>query len=56
MPGTGGMDVHIRSGALTPSIASPLAITWRVAWHSARRAVCRSVGCSSPWGNTRHES
>ena len=48
VPGTGGMDVHIRSGALTPSIASPLAMTWRVAWHSARRAVCRSVGCSSP--------
>ena len=25
-------------------------MTWRVAWHSARRAMCRSVGCSSPCG------
>ncbi len=56
VPGTGGMNVHIRSGAVTPSIAKPLAITWRVAWHSARRAVCRSVGCSSPCGSTRQES
>ena len=27
MPRSGGMCVHIRSGALTPRIASPLAIT-----------------------------
>ena len=27
VPRTGGVNVHIRSGAVTPSIASPLAIT-----------------------------
>ena len=31
VPGPGGMGVHIRSGALTPRMARPLAITWRVA-------------------------
>src|SRR5262249_44471163 len=56
MPQAGQMGVHIRSGALTPRMASPLEMTWRVAWHSARRAVCSSLGSSSPCGNTRHES
>ena len=31
VPGAGGLDVHMRSGALTPSIRRPFAITWRVA-------------------------
>ena len=31
VPRAGRVYVHIRSGAVTPSIASPLAITWRVA-------------------------
>ena len=56
VPGTGGVNVHIRSGAVTPSIARPLAMTWRVAWHSASRAVCSSFGASSPCGSTRQES
>ena len=56
VPGSGRVGVHIRSGALTPRMASPLAITWRVAWQSASRAVCSSLGSSSPCGNTRHES
>ena len=56
MPRSCRMDVHIRSGAETPRIASPLAITWRVAAHSARRARCRSLGGSSPCGSTRQES
>ena len=31
VPGTGRVRDHIRSGALTPRIPSPLAMTWRVA-------------------------
>ena len=45
VPRPGRVRVHIRSGALTPRIARPLAMTWRVAWHSASRAVCSSLGC-----------
>ncbi len=56
VPGAGGVHVHILSGALTPRMASPLAMTWRAAWHNASRAVFRSVGCSSPWGRIRHAS
>ena len=56
VPGAGGVGDHIRSGALTPRMARPLAMTWRVAWHSASRAECSSPGSSSPWGSTRHES
>ena len=54
--GTGGMSDHMRSGAVTPRISRPLAITWRVAWHSASRAACSSFGASSPCGSTRQES
>ena len=50
------MDVHIRSGAEMPRILSPLAITWRVAAHSASRARCRSLAGSSPRGSTRWAS
>ena len=56
VPRAGRMDVHIRSGAVTPRISKPLAITRRVASHSASRARCRSPGSSSPCGSTRHES
>ena len=56
VPGPGGMRDHMRSGALTPRMARPLAMTWRVASHSASRAACRSVGASSPCGSTRQES
>ncbi len=56
VPRTGWVRVHIRSGALTPRIASPLAMTCRVAAHRASRAACRSPGCSSPCGSTRQES
>ena len=56
VPWAGRVGVHIRSGARTPRMANPLAMTWRVAWHSARRAVCSWLGSSSPCGNTRHES
>ena len=56
VPWPGGMSVHMRSGAVTPRMARPLAMTWRVAWHSASRAVCRSPGASSPCGSTRQES
>ena len=56
VPGPGGMSDHMRSGAVTPRMARPLAMTWRVAWHSASRAACRSVGASSPCGSTRQES
>ena len=47
---------HIRSGALTPSIPSPLASTCRAASHSASRARCSSVVSSSPIGSTRQAS
>ena len=56
VPGAGRVGVHIRSGAETPRMPRPLAITWRVASHSASRAVCSSLGSSSPCGSTRHES
>ena len=56
VPGTGGMRVHIRSGAVTPRMPRPFSMTWRVAWHSASRAVCSSLGSSSPCGRTRQES
>ena len=56
VPGPGGMSIHMRSGAVTPRMARPLAMTWRVAWHSASRAVCSSFGASSPCGSTRQES
>ena len=56
MPGPGGVRVHIRSGAVTPRMPSPFAMTCRVASHSASRAACSSLGSSSPCGSTRHES
>jgi hypothetical protein len=56
MPGTGRVDVHIRSGAVTPRIAKPFPITCRVASHNASRARFRSPDCSSPCGRTRQES
>ena len=48
VPWSGGVCVHIRSGALTPTIAKPLAMTCWVAPHRANRAAWRSVGSSSP--------
>ena len=54
--GAGGVDVHIRSGALTPSMPRPLANTWRAATQSASRARCRSLTSSSPMGSTRQVS
>ena len=56
VPGAGGVRDHIRSGAVTPRMPRPLAMTWRVASHSASRAECRSFGASSPCGRTRQES
>ena len=56
VPRTCGVRPHIRSGALTPSRASPVAKTCRVAAHRARRAECSGAGSSSPCGSTRQES
>ena len=50
------MRPHIRSGAVTPSTARPLASTCWVAAHSQSRATVASVGGSSPIGSTRTES
>ena len=56
VPWTRGVRPHIRSGALTPSRASPVARTCRVAAHRARRAEFSGAGFSSPGGSTRQES
>ncbi len=56
VPGPGRVRVHIRSGAETPSSPRPLPSTWRAAAHSARRAVCRAPGSSSPCGRMRQAS
>ena len=56
MPRTGRMRDHIRSGAVTPSRARPLASTCRVARHSHKRATVASVAGSSPMGRMRTAS
>ena len=51
-----GRRGYMRSGAETPSSASPLARTIRVASQSASRACVSGVAGSSPIGSTRHAS
>ena len=48
--------IYIFSGALTPSRAKELKMTWAVAWQRVARAECNAEIDSSPNGSTRQSA